>query len=113
MEGAWRSGGEKRAGWAEGDTGRRWRETSCLCEASSPGEMLEVVEAGARMERREMVVDDSLGNHDLQGARSLDFRGPKLFLFSSISLFCFGTRPDQIFIITYSCTTNDENIFNM
>ena len=77
--------------------------------------MLEVVEAGARMERREMVVDDSPGNHDLQGARSSDFRGPKLFPFSSISLFCFGTRPgeDQIFIITYSCTTNDENIFHM
>ena len=93
--------GEKRGGGAGGDTGRRWRETLCQCEASSPGEMLEVVEAAARMEGREMEVEDNLGSHDLQGARSSGFRGPKLFLFSSISLFCFGTRPgiDKIFII--------------
>ena len=70
----------------------------CLCEASSPGEMLEVVEAGARMERREMEVEDSRETHDLQAARSSGFRGPKLFLFSSTSLFGFGTKPgvDQL-----------------
>ena len=73
----------------------------CQCEASSLGEMLEVVEAGAKMERREMEVEDSLVSHDLQAARSSGFRDPKLFLFSSTLLFCFGTRPgvDQIFII--------------
>ena len=93
LEGTWRLAGEKRGGEAGGDTGRRWRGTLCQCEASSLGEMLEVVEAGARMERREMEVEDSLVSHDLQAARSSGFRGPKLFLFSSISLFGFGTRP--------------------
>ena len=29
--------GEKRGGWAGGDTGRRWRETLCQCEASNTG----------------------------------------------------------------------------